>query len=111
MREGARKPKIFFANEAARAHIRRRMDIISIIIFIVIGAIAGWLAGLIMKGAGFGILGNIIVGVVGAFLAGWLFSRFFGVIGGNAYLSFGIYGVIGAVILLFIIGLFKKAKS
>jgi len=87
------------------------MDITSIIIFIIIGAIAGWLAGLIMKGAGFGILGNIIVGVVGAFLGGWLIGRVLGLaLTGNGYVNFGIYGVVGAVILLFIIGLFKKAK-
>ena len=43
-----------------------------LIIFLVIGAIAGWLAGLIVRGFGFGLLGNIVVGIIGAFLAGWL---------------------------------------
>ena len=88
------------------------MDITSIIIFIIIGAIAGWLAGLIMRGAGFGIIGNIIVGVIGAFLGTWLIGRVMGLaLTSNGYLNLGIYALIGAIILLFIIGLFKKGKS
>ena len=43
-----------------------------IIVWLVIGAIAGWLAGLIMKGYGFGLIGNIVVGIIGAVIAGWL---------------------------------------
>jgi len=46
-----------------------------LVIRLVIGAIAGWLAGLIMKGYGFGVLGNIVVGIVGAVIAGWLLPR------------------------------------
>ena len=48
------------------------MDIQSIIIWIVVGAIAGWLAGMVVKGGGFGLIGDIIVGIVGAVIAGWL---------------------------------------
>ena len=48
------------------------MDVSSLLVFLIIGAIAGWLAGLIMKGYGFGLVGNIVVGVIGAFIAGWL---------------------------------------
>lgn len=44
------------------------------VVFLLIGAIAGWLAGLLMKGGGFGLLGNIIVGVLGAIVGGWLFG-------------------------------------
>ena len=51
------------------------MTIEALIIWLVIGAIAGWLAGLIMKGYGFGLIGNIVVGIVGAFIAGWLLPR------------------------------------
>jgi len=88
------------------------MDITSIIIFIIIGAIAGWLAGLIMRGGGFGILGNIIVGIVGAFLGSWLLGSVLKLaLTSNGYVNFGIFGVVGAIILLFIIGLFKKGKS
>jgi len=75
--------------------------------FIMIGAVAGWLAGVVMKGQGFGILVNIIVGCVGAVLGGWLI----GVLG---FSSAGLIGslitaFIGAVVLLFIIGLIKKS--
>ncbi len=48
------------------------MDIQSIIIWIIVGAIAGWLAGMVVKGGGFGLIGDIIVGIVGALIAGWL---------------------------------------
>jgi uncharacterized membrane protein YeaQ/YmgE (transglycosylase-associated protein family) len=77
-----------------------------VIIFLVIGALAGWLAGVIMKGGGFGFIGNIVVGVVGAFLGGWLLPKLGVSIGGD----FGgfITAVIGAVILLFIVRLIKK---
>ena len=47
----------------------------AILIIIVVGAIAGWLAGLIVRGGGFGLIGDIIVGIVGAFIAGWLLPR------------------------------------
>ena len=87
------------------------MTITSIIIFIIIGAIAGWIAGLVMRGAGFGIIGNIIVGIVGAFIGGWLLGSVLKLaLTGNEYINFGIFGVVGAIILLFIIGLFKKRK-
>lgn len=78
----------------------------NLIIFLVIGALAGWLAGVIMKGGGFGVIGNIVVGVVGAFLGGWLLPKLGVSIGGD----FGgfITAVIGAVILLFVVRLIKK---
>ena len=50
------------------------MDITSLVIFLVIGALAGWIAGTIMKGRGFGLLGNVIVGIVGAILGGVVFG-------------------------------------
>ena len=80
----------------------------SIIVWLVVGAIAGWLAGLIMKGYGFGLVGNIVVGIVGAVIAGWLLPWLgFVLVGG--FVAAIINAVIGAVILLAIIGLFKKA--
>ncbi len=48
------------------------MGIESLLVFLIVGAIAGWLAGLLVKGYGFGLLGNIVVGIIGAFIAGWL---------------------------------------
>ena len=48
------------------------MGIESLIVWLIVGAVAGWIAGLIVKGYGFGLVGNIIVGIVGAFIAGWV---------------------------------------
>jgi uncharacterized membrane protein YeaQ/YmgE (transglycosylase-associated protein family) len=79
-----------------------------LIIFLIVGAIAGWLAGLIVKGYGFGLLGNIVVGIVGAFIAGWLLPRVGLYIGGDIIGSI-INAVIGAVILLLLIRLVKSA--
>jgi uncharacterized membrane protein YeaQ/YmgE (transglycosylase-associated protein family) len=50
------------------------MDITGLVIFLAIGAVAGWLAGILMKGGGFGLLGNIVVGVIGAVLGGFVFG-------------------------------------
>lgn len=82
------------------------MDLTSLLIFLAIGAVAGWLAGTIMKGGGFGLLGNIIVGVIGAFIGGWVF----GLLGlsVNGLIGSLITAVAGAAILLFIVGLIKK---
>lgn len=80
----------------------------NIIWALVIGGVAGWLAGLIMKGRGFGIIGNIIVGIIGGILGRWVFGSL-GIsttgIGGSL-----ITALIGAVILLFLISLFRRNK-
>jgi uncharacterized membrane protein YeaQ/YmgE (transglycosylase-associated protein family) len=82
--------------------------LIDLIVWLVIGAIAGWLAGLIVKGYGLGLVGNIVVGIVGALIAGWLLPRIgFVFVGG--ILAAIVNAVIGAVILLLIVGFFKKA--
>ena len=79
----------------------------SIIIWLVIGGVAGWLAGLIVKGYGLGLIGNIIVGIIGAVIAGWLLPMAgFVLVGG--FIAAIINAVIGAVILLVVIGFFKK---
>jgi uncharacterized membrane protein YeaQ/YmgE (transglycosylase-associated protein family) len=75
---------------------------------IIIGGIAGWLAGKLMKGGGFGVFKNIILGIFGGFVGGWLFNKlsiptFFDGIVGDLF-----EGVIGAVVILFIAGLIKK---
>jgi len=84
------------------------MGIESIIVFLLVGAVAGWLAGQLMKGAGFGLLGNIIVGIVGAFIAGLIFPAI-GLTMGGGIVAAIISATIGAVILLLIIGLVKRA--
>ena len=79
----------------------------SILAFLLIGAIAGWLAGVVMKGRGFGVVINMVVGVLGAFFGGWLLPRLGLSFGGDMGLF--ITAFIGAILLLAIIGLIKKA--
>ncbi len=83
------------------------MSIEYIIVWLLVGAVAGFLAGLVMKGRGFGVLGNIIVGIIGAVIGGWLFPQLG--IGGSGWLYVLLYSFVGAVILLLIIGVIKKA--
>lgn len=78
--------------------------------FIIIGAIAGWLAGQFMRGNGFGLLGDIIVGVIGAFIGGYLFSVA-GVGLGGGLLGSLVVAFLGAVVLLFIVRLFNGRRS
>jgi uncharacterized membrane protein YeaQ/YmgE (transglycosylase-associated protein family) len=84
------------------------MSITTVLIWIIVGAVAGWLAGLVVRGFGFGLVGNIIVGILGAILGGWLL--------GMAGFSFGagilgsiVTAFIGAVVLLLIVRLIKRA--
>ncbi|MCX7305800.1 MAG: GlsB/YeaQ/YmgE family stress response membrane protein [Hyphomicrobiales bacterium] len=84
------------------------MGIESLLVFLIVGAIAGWLAGLLVKGYGFGLLGNIVVGIVGAFIAGWLFPAL-GISLGTGIVAAIIHATIGAVILLVLIRLIKRA--
>lgn len=76
--------------------------------FILIGLVAGWLAGTLVKGGGFGVVGDIVVGVVGALLGGWLFSAL-GVSSGGGLLGAIIVATIGAIVLIFILRLVKRA--
>ncbi len=84
------------------------MDFQTLLVFLIVGAVAGWLAGVIVKGHGFGLVGNIIVGLIGAFLAGWLLPMLGIAIGGGIVAAI-INALIGAVILLVIIGFIKRA--
>lgn len=74
---------------------------------IIIGAIAGWIAGELMRGRGFGLLGNIVVGILGALLGSFIFSLLGIDLGG--VLGFLITAVVGAVILLWIVSLFRRS--
>ena len=86
------------------------MTLTALLIFLLIGAIAGWLAGLIVRGFGFGLLGNIVVGIIGAFLAGWLLPTLgVGFSLGSPIVTSIVYAMIGAIVLLVIIGLIKRA--
>ncbi len=76
--------------------------------FILIGLAAGWLAGKIMKGKGFGVVGDIVIGVIGALVGGFLF-RLFGISDEGGLLWSLVVATIGAVVLLYVLRLFKKA--
>ena len=81
----------------------------AIIVMLIIGAIAGWLAGVIMKGGGYGLVGDIVIGILGAFVGGWLFRQLgwstpFGGLAGTIFVAF-----IGAVVLLLILRLIRRA--
>jgi len=84
------------------------MTVETILIWILVGAIAGWLAGLVVRGFGFGLIGNIIVGIIGAFLGGWLFGVL-GVAIGAGIINTIFTAFIGAVVLLFIVRVIKRA--
>jgi uncharacterized membrane protein YeaQ/YmgE (transglycosylase-associated protein family) len=75
--------------------------------FLIIGIVAGWLAGQLMKGSGYGLIGDLVIGVIGAFIGGWL-------LGALGFSAGGLIGslvtaTIGAVVLLFLIRLIKRA--
>jgi uncharacterized membrane protein YeaQ/YmgE (transglycosylase-associated protein family) len=74
--------------------------------FLLIGGVAGWLAGLAMKGKGFGLIGNVMVGFIGGVLGGWLLSGLGLVPQGSA--GSLVSAFLGAVVLLFVVGLLKK---
>ena len=76
--------------------------------FLILGAAAGWLAGTLMRGGGFGLIGNIIVGIVGAFIGGWLFG-ILGISAGGSFVGSLITATIGAAVLLWGVGMLKRA--
>lgn len=84
------------------------MDVTTLVVTLLIGAVSGWIAGQIKDGFGFGLLGNIVLGIIGAFVGSWLFAVL------NIHIATGIVGTIitsvcGALLVLVIIGLVKKA--
>jgi uncharacterized membrane protein YeaQ/YmgE (transglycosylase-associated protein family) len=79
-----------------------------IIAWLVIGAVAGWLSGKIVEGSGFGLVVDIVVGIVGAVIGGYIAGAL-GIVVGSGLIGSIIVAVIGAVILLFVLRLFKRA--
>jgi uncharacterized membrane protein YeaQ/YmgE (transglycosylase-associated protein family) len=75
------------------------MDLTSLLIFLAVGAVAGWLAGLIVKGGGFGLLWNIILGIIGGIVGGWLFGVL-GISAGSGLVGSIITAVVGAVVIV-----------
>ena len=84
------------------------MGVESLLVFLIIGAIAGWLAGVVVKGGGFGLIGDIVVGIIGAIVAGWLFPTLGWTLGGG-WIGSILSAAIGAIIVLVIIKLIKRA--
>ena len=83
------------------------MSVETLLIWLVIGAVAGLLAGLLVKGGGFGLLGDIVVGIVGAFFGGWLLPQL-GINLGVGYVPVIISATIGAVVLLLILRVVRR---
>jgi uncharacterized membrane protein YeaQ/YmgE (transglycosylase-associated protein family) len=77
-----------------------------LLVILFVGLVAGWLAGKIVRGTGFGIIGDILVGIAGAFVASWLFPKL-GIAIGTGMVREIIYSAIGAVVLLLIVRLFR----
>jgi uncharacterized membrane protein YeaQ/YmgE (transglycosylase-associated protein family) len=80
----------------------------SLIVILIVGLIAGWLAGKIMRGSGFGIIGDIIIGIIGAFIGTWLWGALHLPVIANFWVSAIVVSTVGACVLIFIIGLFRR---
>ncbi len=79
----------------------------SVLVIIFVGIVAGWLAGKVVRGTGFGLIGDLIVGVLGAFIAAWLFPKF-GIQLGTGIVSEIIFSALGAIILLVVVRLIRR---
>ena len=79
-----------------------------VIVWLIVGAIAGWLAGVIVKGGGFGLIGNIVIGIIGAIVAGWVLPLF-GVLIGGGFFAQVINAAIGAIIVLLVVAFIQRA--
>jgi uncharacterized membrane protein YeaQ/YmgE (transglycosylase-associated protein family) len=101
----------FCAKITFRRRYRRWEEIVvgidSIIIMLIVGAIAGWLAGNIVRGFGYGLIWNIIIGIVGAFIGVWLLTRL-GFVPFAGFVGSIVNAVIGAVVLLLIVGFIRR---
>jgi uncharacterized membrane protein YeaQ/YmgE (transglycosylase-associated protein family) len=80
----------------------------SLIVILIVGLIAGWLAGQIMKGSGFGLIGDLIVGIIGAFIGTWLWGVLHLPMIANFWVSAIVIATVGALVLLFILRLIKR---
>jgi uncharacterized membrane protein YeaQ/YmgE (transglycosylase-associated protein family) len=85
------------------------MGIESLLIFLLVGALAGWLAGIVVRGGGFGLIGDIVVGVIGSFIGGWLFGLLH-IARGSGFLGSVIGAFAGAVVLLLVLRLVRRGR-
>ena len=83
-----------------------QMSTESIVIIVLVGIVAGWLAGKVVRGTGFGLVGDLLVGIAGAFIASWLFPRL-GITLGTGLVSSVIYSALGAINLLLVVRLIR----
>jgi uncharacterized membrane protein YeaQ/YmgE (transglycosylase-associated protein family) len=95
------------ARRAMRIRLRR-LKMHGLLFWIIVGLIAGWLAGKVMKGGGYGIVVDIILGILGGILGGWLFGML-GISSGGGMIGSIIVAFVGAVILVWITRLLKRA--
>ena len=79
----------------------------SLLVFLIVGVVAGWLAGKVVDGSGLGLIGDLVIGVIGAFIAGWLFPRL-GISLGTGIIRSIIDSAIGAIVLLLVIKLIRR---
>ena len=79
----------------------------TLLLWLVVGAVAGWLAGVIVRGYGIGLFGNIVVGIIGSFVGGWLFTAS-GIATGGGIVGAIIGATVGAVVLLLVLSLFQR---
>ncbi len=83
------------------------MDITIVLIALAMGAVSGWLAGILIKGSGFGLIGDILIGIVGAVIGGLVFSKL-GITVGSGIIGGIVSATVGAVLLLVVVGMIKK---
>ena len=83
------------------------MGLEGLIVALIIGAVAGWLAGQVVKGGGFGLIGNIVVGIIGAVVAGWLFPTLGWSLGGG-WIGSILSAAIGAILVLVVVKLVRR---
>ena len=82
----------------------------SLLIFLLVGVLAGWLGGIVVKGYGLGLVGDMVVGVIGSFIGGWLFS-YFHIVHGPGFLGELIGATVGAILLLFVLRLVRRRRA
>jgi uncharacterized membrane protein YeaQ/YmgE (transglycosylase-associated protein family) len=80
----------------------------ALVVWLIVGALAGWIAGVVVKGGGFGLIGNIVVGILGSIVAGYLFPVL-GIHLGAGLIGSVLHAAIGAIILLFVLSLIRRA--
>lgn len=83
------------------------LSVHSLLVILIIGIVAGWLAGKVVRGGGFGLIGDLLVGIAGAFIASWLFPRF-GLHIGSGIGEQIVWAMLGAIILLFVVRLIRR---